>query len=162
MDQYQLVMDCLDRLGIETELVEHPPAYTTEEADRYIEGIPGVRTKSMFLTNKKKTAYYLVIMDDQKRLDMEKLTDLLATTRLRMASTNSLKEKLGIEPGSVSIFGLLNNRERDVQVFLDKEILSEDRMSFHPNDNTKTVFLSTIDMLDFIENQGYSYQVIDL
>ncbi|MGT2757214.1 prolyl-tRNA synthetase associated domain-containing protein [Streptococcus ovuberis] len=162
MSPYQIVMECLGRLGIDIELVEHPPAYTTEEADRYIKGIPGVRTKSMFLTNKKKTAYYLIIMDDQKRLDMEKLTELLETTRLRMASANSLKEKLGIAPGSVSIFGLLNNRERDVQVLLDKAILSEDRMSFHPNDNTKTVFLSTADMLRFIDDLGYAYQMIDV
>ncbi len=52
-------------------IVEHPPALTTEEADRYIEGVEGVRTKSMFLTNKKKTAFYLLIMDDQKQLDMD-------------------------------------------------------------------------------------------
>ncbi|EGO8429555.1 prolyl-tRNA synthetase associated domain-containing protein, partial [Enterococcus faecalis] len=57
-------------------MVDHPPALTTEEADSFIEGIEGVRTKSMFLTNKKKMAYYLLIMDDQKRLDMNKLKEI--------------------------------------------------------------------------------------
>ena len=63
MDAYQKVKDKLDELGIEFDVVEHPPAFTTEQADSYIEGLEGVRTKTMFLTNKKKTQYYLLIMD---------------------------------------------------------------------------------------------------
>lgn len=62
----KLVYKTLADLGMDYTIVEHPPALTTEEADCYIEGIEGVRTKSMFLTNKKKTAFYLLIMDDQK------------------------------------------------------------------------------------------------
>ena len=70
MDPYQQVKEKLDELGISFDVVEHPPAFTTEQADSYIEGLEGVRTKTMFLTNKKKTQYYLLIMDDQKPLDM--------------------------------------------------------------------------------------------
>ena len=71
MDLYQTLEDKLKSLDIPFEIVEHPPALTTEEADKYIEGIPGVRTKTMFLTNRKKTEFYLLIMDDQKDLDMK-------------------------------------------------------------------------------------------
>ena len=71
MDAYRQVKEKLDELGISFDVVEHPPAFTTEQADSYIEGLEGVRTKSMFLTNKKKTQYYLLIMDDKKPLDMD-------------------------------------------------------------------------------------------
>ena len=71
MDAYQQVKDKLEELGISFDVVEHPPAFTTEQADSYIEGLEGVRTKSMFLTNKKKTQFYLLIMDDKKPLDMD-------------------------------------------------------------------------------------------
>ena len=70
MDPYLAVKEKLKELDISFELVEHEPVLTTEQADSFIEGIDGVRTKTMFLTNKKKTAYYLLIMDDKKMLDM--------------------------------------------------------------------------------------------
>lgn len=71
MEAYEKVVEMLNELDIPFEIVEHEPALTTEQADSFIEGIEGVRTKTMFLTNKKKTACYLVIMDDKKRLDMD-------------------------------------------------------------------------------------------
>ncbi|EHS2034763.1 prolyl-tRNA synthetase associated domain-containing protein, partial [Enterococcus faecalis] len=131
-------------------MVDHPPALTTEEADSFIEGIEGVRTKSMFLTNKKKMAYYLLIMDDQKRLDMNKLKEITGEKRIKLASKESLMEKMKLPAGVVSIFDLLNNDEKDIHVYFDKEITKESRMSFHPNVNTKTIFLDTNDIFKFL------------
>lgn len=162
MDSFLTVKATLENLDIPYEIVEHPPALTTEEADQFIVGIEGVRTKSMFLTNKKKTAYYLLIMDDTKRLDMDKFKDLVSANRIKMASSDSLAEQMKLPPGVVSIFGLLNNDSKNIQVYFDKEILSEPRMSFHPNVNTKTIFLSTQDVLKFIQAIGYDYTVINL
>ncbi|MCQ9209344.1 prolyl-tRNA synthetase associated domain-containing protein [Granulicatella seriolae] len=162
MDSFLTVKATLENLDIPYEIVEHPPALTTEEADQFIVGIEGVRTKSMFLTNKKKTAYYLLIMDDTKRLDMDKFKDLVSANRIKMASSDSLAEQMKLPPGVVSIFGLLNNDSKNIQVYFDKEILSEPRMSFHPNVNTKTIFLSTQDVLKFIQAIGYDYTIIDL
>ena len=116
----------------------------------------------MFLTNKKKTAYYLVIMNDKKRLDMDLLKDLLGANRIRMASSDSLFEKMMLPAGVVSPFGLLNNADKDVQVYFDKEIISEKRMSFHPNTNEKTLFLDTKDILKFLEAIGYEAHIIEL
>ena len=96
MDAYQQVKDKLEELGIEFEVVEHPPAFTTEQADSYIEGLEGVRTKSMFLTNKKKTQFYLLIMDDKKPLDMDDFKEQVEANRIRMASAESLAEKNAI------------------------------------------------------------------
>lgn len=162
MEAYEKVKDKLEELNIDFEIVEHPAVLTTEEADSYIEGIDGVRTKSLFLTNKKKTVYYLLIMDGQKRLDMKKFGNITGTNHIKFCSANRLMDKIGLFPGAVSIFGLLNNVEKDVQVYFDKEILLEDRMSFHPNDNTKTIFISTDDMFKFIESIGFKYEAIEL
>ncbi|MGO2082799.1 prolyl-tRNA synthetase associated domain-containing protein [Vagococcus sp.] len=161
MELYQQLVTKLKELNIPFEIVEHPPALTTEEADTFIEGIDGVRTKSMFLTNKKKTAYYLLIMDDQKRLNMEQFKEITQANRIKMASSDSLMQKMKLPPGVVSIFGLLNNDDHDIHVYFDQEILDEKRMSFHPNVNTKTIFVDTPDVLKFVEALDYNYQKIE-
>ena len=162
MDSYQQVANKLQELGIAFDVVEHPPAFTTEQADSYIEGMEGVRTKSMFLTNRKKTQYYLLIMDDKKRLDMDDFKVKVGADRIRMASLASLAEKMNLPAGTVSPFGLLNNEEKDIQVYFDKDIVSEDIMTFHPNINEKTIFISTTDLFKFLQDLGYSYQVLEL
>lgn len=161
-DLFQKVKDKLEELDLPFELVEHEPALTTEQADSFIEGIEGVRTKTMFLTNKKKTQYYLLIMDDQKSLDMEHFRDLVEANRIRMASANSLMEKMELPPGVVSPFGLLNNHDHDIQVYMDKEIVGEERMSFHPNTNEKTIFIATKDLFTFLDKIGYDCQILEL
>lgn len=161
MDLYQKVADKLNELGIEYELVEHPPALTTEQADEFIEGIEGVRTKTMFLTNRKKKNFYLVIMDDSKRMDMNLFKDIVGE-KVKMASENSLMEKMGLPAGVVSPFGLLNNEDKDIKVYFDREIMDEERMSFHPNTNEKTIFVTTEDLLKYLDSIGYEYIIEDL
>ena len=161
MDLYQKVADKLNELGIEYELVEHPPALTTEQADEFIEGIEGVRTKTMFLTNRKKKNFYLVIMDDSKRMDMNLFKDIVGE-KVKMASENSLMEKMGLPAGVVSPFGLLNNEDKDIKVYFDREIMDEERMSFHPNTNEKTIFVTTEDLLKYLDAIGYEYIIEDL
>ena len=159
---HEEVLKKLSELAISYETVFHPPAFTTEEANQYIEGKAGVRTKSLFLTNRKKTAYYLLIMDDSKRLDITKFQESVRGKRLSFASPTNLMGKSGVEPGAVSIFGLLNNQEKDVQIYFDKDIISEEIMSFHPNFNEMTLFLKTSDILRFIEELGYTYHTVTL
>ena len=159
---YDKVKEYLNSIGIEFKIVEHEPAYTTEEADKYIEGHDGVRTKTMFICNKKKTNYYMIIMDDSKRLDINKFKEIVSEKQMKMASEEALKEKLGIEPGMVSPFGLLNNNEKDVKIYMDKEIITEEIMTFHPNDNTKTLFITTKDLFKYFENIGYELNIIEL
>ena len=159
---YDKVKEYLNSMGIQFKIVEHEPAYTTEEADKYIEGHDGVRTKTMFICNKKKTNYYMIIMDDTKRLDMNKFKEIVSEKQMKMTSEESLKEKLGIKTGMVSPFGLLNNDEKDVKIYMDKEIITEEIMTFHPNDNTKTLFITTKDLFKYLENIGYEINIIEL
>ena len=162
MDAYQQVANKLQELGITYDVVDHPPAFSTEQADSYIEGLEGVRTKSMFLTNKKKTQYYLLIMDDKKPLDMDDFKVQVGANRIRMASLDSLAEKMNLPAGTVSPFGLLNNEEKDIHVYFDKEIVSEDVMTFHPNTNEKTIFIKTQDLFRFLESIGFTYEIVTL
>ena len=162
MDAYQQVANKLQELGITFDVVEHPPVFTTEQADSYIEGMEGVRTKSMFLTNRKKTQYYLLIMDDKKRLDIDDFKVQVGADRIRMASLASLAEKMTLPAGTVSPFGLLNNEEKDILVYFDKDIVSEDIMTFHPNTNEKTIFIKSKDLFRFLESIGFTYGVLIL
>ncbi len=162
MDPYQQVANKLQELGIIFDVVEHPPVFTTEQADSYIEGMEGVRTKSMFLTNRKKTQYYLLIMDDKKRLDMDDFKVQVGADRIRMASLDSLTEKMTLPAGTVSPFGLLNNEEKDILVYFDKDIVSEDIMTFHPNTNEKTIFIKSKDLFRFLESIGFTYKFLTL
>ena len=159
---YQKVVDRLNELGIPFQIVEHEPALTTEQADRFIEGIEGVRTKTMFLTNKKKRNFYLLIMDDAKRLDMDVFKDIVEEKQIKMASAETLNDKMMVPPGVVSPFGLLNNKDKDIHVYFDQEIVSEERMSFHPNTNEKTIFINTQDLFTFLKEIGYEPHVIKL
>ena len=162
MDLYEIVENKLKELNIDVQLVEHEPAVTTELADKFIEGIEGVRTKTMFLTNKKKTEWYLLIMDDAKRLDMARFGEITGAKGIKMASADSLFQKMQLPPGVVSPFGLLNNPEKDIKVYIDQEIINEARMSFHPNTNEKTIFIATPDLLKYLEAIGCGANIIEI
>lgn len=162
MDLFSTVEEKLKSLDIPFEIVEHEPALTTEQADSFIEGIEGVRTKTMFLTNRKKTEFYLLIMDDRKRLDIDKFKELVSANQIKMASEKSLYEKMMLPPGVVSPFGLLHNEDRDIKVYIDREIIDEERMSFHPNTNEKTIFIKTADLIVFLESIGYKPDIVTI
>ena len=162
MERHQKVYAALENMGISYEIVEHPPALTTEEADSYIVGKEGVRTKTLFLCNRKRTAFFLVIMDDRKQLDMKKLGGILEEKSISFCSPDRLMEKMSLPAGVVSLFGLLNNEERDIKVYLDREMLSEKIVTFHPNDNSQTAFISTEDMYKFLGELGYKYHIVEL
>lgn len=162
MEACQAVYQKLKELNIPYEVVEHPAVYTTDEADVYIRGREGVRTKSLFLTNKKKTAFYLLVMDEEKRLDMDAFKALCNESRMRFAPEESMAEKLGLAPGSVSLFGLLHDAQHEVKVYLEKQMLSQPTITFHPNDNTKTLFLPMEGMFRFLEAMGYEANIVEL
>ncbi|MGX7031695.1 YbaK/EbsC family protein [Vagococcus zengguangii] len=157
------LMDTIRLLRIPYKIVEHPPATTTEEADAFIDGHQGVRTKNLFLTNKRKSAFFLIVMDDKKRLDIHHFKNLIGSqSRIKLTSSETAIKKMKLPPGLISIFGLPYNADKDVQVFFDQEILEEEYLTFHPNINTQTIFLKKADTLELIKHYGYDIQVIAL
>lgn len=150
----------LQALGIPFRTIKHPAVFTAEQADRYVRGENFVRTKNLFLTTNKHNHYYLVLIEEHKRLDTKRFRQLTGTPRLTFASPAELQEKLGLTPGSVSPFGLLNNRDHDVQLFVDRDVATAATIGCHPNDNTMTTILATGDLLRFLRQAGFSVQVI--
>lgn len=155
------VKSFLKENNISYEIVEHPAAYTTELADKYIEGKDGVRSKTMFMAGKKDRKFYLLILDEIKRLDLKSLSELVGD-RLHFASEEQLEEKLGLKPGIVSLFGLINDKNHEVNVYIDKDLLDEEIITFHPNDNTATVFISFNDMFLVLDILNYDYKIIEM
>jgi len=158
----QKVYNTLDKMNIEYELITHAAVFTVEEADECIKDQKGVRTKTLFLCNKKSEKFALLIVDGKNRLNIKELAIKLNMKGLKFASADNLKKKLNLTPGSVSLFGLLNNQEKDVLVYIDKSIELEKSISFHPNINTKTIFIRISDMYRFLEELGYEYEKIEI
>lgn len=159
---YQQVKDALKKYGItDYTVIDHPAAHTTEEADAFIAGHEGVRTKTMFLKGKKKK-YYMVIMEDQKPMDFHRFMELTGAKRVSMAHPEALEEQLGLAPGIVSPFGLLNNEAHNVKVYFDQEIVKEPIQTFHPNENTHTLFIKTTDLFKFLKEIDFEPEIIDL
>ena len=151
----------LDNLNISYQVVNHPKAYSTEDADKYIEGYEGIRTKTMFLYNKNKTNFYLIVMDENKRIDFKKLEEELQEKKLKFSSDEVLFEKLKLEKGVVSIFGLLNIKDNIVVLF-DEDIINDLPLTFHPNENDATIFINSEDVIKFLNTLNVSYKIITI
>ena len=155
------VIEFLKNNKIKYDIIYHPAAWTTEDADKYIEGSNGVYSKTMFMAGRKDRNFYLFIMDENKRIDIKKISNLIGD-RLHFGKEDDLKEKMDLVPGMVSLFGLLNNTDHDIKVYIDKEIINEEIITFHPNDNTATIFISIKDMFRVLKILNYDYSIIDL
>jgi len=124
------------------------------EADEHWSGIDAVHCKNLFLRNQKGTRYYLVIVQHRKRADLRAVADQIGDGKLSFASPERLMTHLGVMPGSVSPFGLINDASREVRVFLDRDLANATRISFHPNVNTVTVVLAFADFERFLAARG--------
>ena len=160
--QEQRVYDVLAELGIPFERHEHPPVFTVEEAAIHWAGIEAAHCKNLFLRNKKGTIHYLVILGHTKQADLNRLAGQLGDDRLSFASPERLMTHLGLTPGAVSPFGLINDRGKQVRVVLDADLTETRRIAFHPNVNTATIVLATVDFLRFFTWCGNTVRYVKL
>jgi Ala-tRNA(Pro) deacylase len=151
----------LDNLKVEYIEHEHPAVFTVEESLKLKTKIPGVHTKSLFLKDKNSN-YYLVCMNAHKRLKTNRLAKRFNSKKLYFASPEELNQKLSLTPGSVSIFGLINNKEKDVTLVLDQELWDAEKVSFHPNINTATLEISHEDLAKFYNSLNNKKIIINL
>ncbi|HVO35981.1 MAG TPA: prolyl-tRNA synthetase associated domain-containing protein [Gemmatimonadales bacterium] len=151
----------LGELGISVRTVEHPPVFTVDEARRYRGDLPGTHTKSLFLRDKK-GAMWMVVCLENRALDLKDLAGRLGAKHLSFGSPERLLRHLGVIPGAVSPFAVINDAERVVQVVLDREVLARDPVNLHPLDNAKTTAISAADLLRFLEAEGHTARIIDL
>ena len=156
--------DLLDRLAaldIETTTHEHRPVFTVEES-RDLRGVlPGAHCKSLFLRNKK-GAMWLVVSDEARRLDLKALAEVIGSGRLSFGSPERLMTHLGVEPGSVTPFALINDQGTKVSIVLDADVMAAELANFHPLINSKTTAIRPADLIRFIEECGHEPRVVDL
>ena len=145
------VVERLRDLGIAFERHEHPPVATVEQAVEHWAGIDAAHCKNLFLRNQKGNRHYLVIIAHTKRADLRAVASQIGDGKLSFASPERLMTYLGVAPGSVSPAGLINDREHHVRVFLDRELKTAARISFHPNVNTATLTVGFADFQHFLD-----------
>ena len=135
--------------------LEHPAVFTCEEADRYHAGIEAVHTKNLFLCDKKKRYFFLVVTSCEKTVRLEGLVARFGVSHLRFASEENLGKLLGVGRGSVTMMGLVNDSEHRVALWIDKEIWEGERFLCHPLANTATLVLSKAELERFFALTGH-------
>jgi len=152
----------LEQLNIGFEYMEHPPAPTIEVALQYWAGHDAKHCKNLFFRNHKGNRHYLVILDCNCDMDIHAIEKMLKQGKLSFASELRLEKYLCVQPGSVTPFGLMNDTEHHVTVFLDKNLQKAARLSFHPCVNTASLIITRNDFMRFLDYTGNSYEWIEL
>ena len=151
----------LANLGIETRTVQHAPVFTVEEAQRLRGEIDGGHCKNLFLRNKK-GRMWLVVCGEERVVDLKALAKRLGAGRLSFGSPRRLMEHLGVIPGAVTPFAIVNDHDGSVPVIIDRSLLEETAINCHPLDNAQTTTIATDDLVRFLESEGHPPKVIDL
>ncbi|MBO4751855.1 MAG: prolyl-tRNA synthetase associated domain-containing protein [Bacteroidales bacterium] len=156
------VYEALRSMGIEFDYYEHPEAPTIEIASQFYRGEGTTLCKNLFFRNHKGNRHYLVIMDARFPMDIHDMEHRLHQGKLSFASPERMMRYLGLTPGSVSLFGLVNDQEHEVTLFVDRGLMDADRVSFHPNDNRASLVISREDMMKFITTIGNPYEIVEI
>lgn len=151
----------LKELGIEYALHHHDPIFTVEEGEHLKVNIPGLHCRNLFIRDKKKHMFLVVLGNDTK-VDLKCLQEQLECGRLSFGSADRLWQYLGIRPGSVCPFCAINDQEHQVQVVLDAQMMAAETVNYHPLDNAMTIGLSPADLLKFFEYTGHVPLTLDL
>jgi Ala-tRNA(Pro) deacylase len=156
----QRLLDYLASLGIASQTIQHPPFFTVEDGKDWYGKIPGRNCKSLFLKDKKDQIYLVVIPGDV-RADLSALEKIMGSARLSFGKPELLMEVLGMIPGSVTPFALINDKNKRVRVVLDRAILACEQVNYHPLRNDYTTVLKPDDLLKFIRSLGYEPQIAE-
>lgn len=154
--------ETLDQLNIAFEYYEHPPAPTIEEAKKYWKDLEATHCKNLFFRNHKGNKHYLVILEHTQELHIHDLEKRLMQGKLSFASDQRMLKYLGLTPGSVSPFGLINDKEHHVFLFIDENLKKSSRISFHPNNNQASLIVSFTDFVKFLNWTQNKYEFIKL
>ncbi len=151
----------LEKLGIAHRTVRHAPVYTVAESRELRAGFPGGHSKNLFLRNKKGRMWLITCLEDRD-IDLKALAERLGAGRFSFASAERLMRYLGVVPGAVTPFAVINDREQAVSVVVDAGLLAHDPLNFHPLDNAMTTAISADDLLRFLEYANHAPQIVDL
>ena len=156
------IYEFLDSINVSYERFDHPAVYTVSEAKKLSPEMDGASTKNLFLRDKKGIRHFLVVVPQDKQVDLKELSSILEASRLSFASPDRLNKYLGIEPGSVSILALLNDPEKTVEVFVDNELWNAEIILCHPLVNTSTLAITRDGIKQFLEKTGHNLMLVEI
>ena len=151
----------LAELGVETETVEHEPLFTVEESQALRGKIPGAHTKNLFLKCSK-GSIWLVVAKEDTTVDLKGLAKHLGAGRFSFGKPELLLEILGVAPGAVTPFALINDRDKQLGLVLDQALMAHKRLNFHPLENSATTAIGRDDLLAFIRACGHEPAILAL
>jgi Ala-tRNA(Pro) deacylase len=149
----------LKTLGIETQTREHAPVFTVEEARALRGEIPGGHCKNLFLKDDKDSLWLIVCLEDAK-VDLKAVPGKIGSKRLTFGKPYLLLEILGVEPGSVTPFGLINDTAARTNVILDEAMMREEYLNYHPLRNDATTTIRSADLITFIRSCGHQPRIV--
>lgn len=155
------LMARFSKLGIETQTREHPPVFTVEEARALRGQIPGGHCKNLFLKDEKGVVWLIVCLEDA-RIDLKAAPGRIGSRRLSFGKPDLLMELLGVEPGSVTPFGLINDTANRITVILEERMMQEKLLNYHPLNNDATTTIAAADLVAFIRSCGHEPRVVAL
>lgn len=157
------VYDLLDSLGITYERVDHEPTMTMEACEEIDKTLQAPTCKNLLLCNRQQTDFYLLMMPGDKVFKTKELSAQLGVSRLSFASAEAMEEFLDITPGSLSVMGLMNDKDFHVRLVIDKPVLEEEYVGFHPCINTSSLRVKTTDLTEkVIPAMKHSPTIVDL
>jgi len=157
----QALLDRLSAMGIAAKTLRHRPVFTVEEAKALRSGLPGAHIKNLFLRDKKGRMWLLVALADSK-VELKSLARLLGARSLSFARPERLMTHLGVTPGAVTPFGVINDEEGLVEVVIERAVLAFDQVNCHPLDNAMTTSIGAQDLLRFLEAVGHPPRLLVL
>ena len=156
------VCQFLSSHGIKHERYDHPPVFTCEDADRLVPELPAAKTKNLFVRDKKGRRHFLVIVGYEKVVDLKTLSSVLGVNKLGLASPERLKKYLGVDPGAVTILGVLNDSNKDVEVIIDENLWGSTAFRCHPLVNTSTLVIPRDAIERFLSITGHKPRILDV
>lgn len=160
-EKVQKVCDLLNNKEIKFEIIQHNAVYTIDEMQEL--NLPNTESiaKNLFLRDDKKKNYYLLVVSQEKKVELKVLKEKIGSRPLSFASESDLNSILGLSKGSVTPLGIINDEERKVTVILDKQF-NRSIIGIHPNDNTATIWLEVKDLVDIIKQHGNVVEFIEI
>ncbi len=149
----------LQDLGIETKTKEHIPVFTVEDAQAVHGDMPGGHCKNLFCKDEKGALWLIVTLEDS-RVNLKTAPDKIGSRRLSFGKPELLMEILGVQPGSVTPFALINDKEKRVNVILDAEMMKQDTLNYHPLSNDATTAIDRTNLLKFVMACGHTPRIV--
>ena len=148
LDKEMRVYDLLDDLGVDYERIDHEPAMTMEVCEAIDEALGATICKNLFLCNRQQTDFYLLMMPGDKPFKTKDLSAQIGSSRLSFATPEAMEQYLDITPGSLSVLGLMNDKENNVRLLIDEDVLKGEYVGCHPCINTSSLRIKTDDMMN--------------